>query len=110
MFTAGQPYPPLSVTSSRGDLGRAVDGAALGIFRALSGPVRRACWLFPLVSLPQSSPWRGGRRSMTTSQPTLHPHPSSPEGKSDTQIQSGKRRKWEQREGKSFPVKRKEEG
>lgn len=35
----------------------------------------------------------GGRRCMTTSQPTLHPHPSSPEGKSDTQIQLGKRRK-----------------
>lgn len=82
-------------------------GSRAGDFQS---PVRRACWRFPLVPLALSSPWSGGRCCMTTSQPTLHPHPSSPEGKSDTQIQLGKRRKWEQREGKSFPVKRKEGG
>lgn len=90
MFAAGQPYSPFTLSGSGGDLG---DGAALGIFKALSGPIRRACWRFALVPLPLSSPRRGwglGEHCMTTSQQTHHPHPSSPGG----QIRQTPRSSW----------------
>ena len=118
MFAAGQHPPPISPLRFQQGLQAPGEGAEPGIFKALSvrlgqqreprppsGPSaprvtleRDVCEKAPRGAASQPAQARG------PSAPTLPP----PEGESE--IQSGKRRKWKQREGKSFPVKRKEGG
>lgn len=118
MFTAGQhsptPIPPLRF---RQGLQAPGEEAGLGIFKAQAALGKeREPRLPPGPTAPQVTlVWAVGERAPcgAASPPAQPRGPSAatlppPEGESE--IQLGKRRKWKQREGKSFPVKRKEGG
>lgn len=118
MFTAGHPLNFLRFLLGLQAPG---EGAQLGTCKAWSvrsarpQREREAASLWSHCPLPRqpgvgfmckSSLWAAFQAAVPggPSTPILPP----PEGESE--IQSGKQRKWEQREGKSFPVKRKEGG
>lgn len=113
--------PPQTLYSSCRDFRAQGKGPSWGLFKGWSvGSVRP--WEEREAQLPSGSTAPGATLEWGTcekapcgaaSQPAVPRGPSTPilpPPESESEIQLGKQRKWEQREGKSFPVKRKEGG
>ena len=113
--------PPQPIPSLLSEQGLQAPGerAELGIFKALS--VRPEQEREPRLpsgpNAPQVTLEQGCVRKLPAGRSPSQPSPARgssaatlPLPKDQSEIQLGKQRKWKQREGKSFPVKRKEGG